>query len=290
MNCAESKNLLLDVLYEEASSSVRKSVETHLTFCPSCRQEMSQVVEIRSIFNKLPSLEPAPHLLENVLALARIIFPVREMRKEGGWSRFLQIFSVFGLRPVPLTIAGGMVLAMIVLFDSARSPLSIAPEGKRANFSVREGPSGLFVADEAALRERVLANPFEIENPTFDLKYPSPVGSQGNVPSNFNGMMLEDDGSVADLETLFSQRRKMLVEADADSLMMRGRRLKSMGRVDMALKDFETIYHFYPDFSKAISSCTGRNAMLFSGSTIRPWKVSLFMPKNIPTKPPSFNR
>ncbi|MBI4411389.1 MAG: tetratricopeptide repeat protein [Deltaproteobacteria bacterium] len=252
MNCSSIQENLVDLLYGEVSASA-KEAKLHLDSCSSCREEMSQLVEIRSIFNQLPDHEAPSYLMENVLALARLTPHSREEKGEGWLSRFLKPFTVLGLPQVPVTVAVGMVLALIVLFNSSRSPLNTLPQGRGGDIAVREGPvgvpGGLFVADEAALRERVLVNPFEIENPTFDLKYRLPNAPQGGTLSDFNAMTMENDESVADIEALLGQRRKMLVEADADSLMMRGRRLKSMGRVDMALKDFETIYRFYPDYT-----------------------------------------
>lgn len=53
----------------------------------------------------------------------------------------------------------------------------------------------------------------------------------------------------SDLEKTYEERRHALMENDADSLMMQGRRLKTMGHMDMALKDFETIYLFYPGYT-----------------------------------------
>lgn len=242
MNCSQIQENLIDVLYGEASSSLDKTIKGHLAGCPSCRQSMNQLVETRNIFNKLPENEPPLRLKENILALARYARPAYIPPAR---SRLWSFVVAFGLRPAPFMVAAVMLLAVIFIFNAVRSPFPSSPVASSYSLPSR----GLFVADEAALRERVLVNPFEIENPTFDLKYRVPKGSEGTSFSGFQPLPLEDEDSSATIETLLQQRRKMLLEADADSLMMRGRRLKSMGRIDIALKDFETIYHFYPDYT-----------------------------------------
>ncbi|MBI2339421.1 MAG: hypothetical protein HYU99_03490 [Deltaproteobacteria bacterium] len=249
MDCPKIQDNLLDIIYEEASSAVREKVEAHLTSCRACREEINQLIEIRSVFSKLPDCEPASRLVSNVMALARYTpgtgpagkarYPLLVTRHSSLVGRFLDAFFV--LRPVPLMVAASMILAVTLLFNS-RAPLQSPSYSSLPDHD-------LFVVNEAALRERVLENPFEIENPAFDLKYRDPSGRMQAVSPGFNMEILDDGASLAGIEKILMERRKMLVEADADSLMMRGRRLKAMGRVDMALKDFETIYRFYPDYT-----------------------------------------
>ncbi|EKD42188.1 MAG: hypothetical protein ACD_73C00279G0007 [uncultured bacterium] len=50
-------------------------------------------------------------------------------------------------------------------------------------------------------------------------------------------------------EKQMEEYRKLTMESDADGLLMRGRRLKAMGKVDQALKDFDNILEFYPSYS-----------------------------------------
>ena len=68
---------------------------------------------------------------------------------------------------------------------------------------------------------------------------PSANLADAHIPSPF---------SVVELEKIHRERKEALLEQDADSLLMRGRRYKSMGRVDLALRDFETIFRFYPGY------------------------------------------
>lgn len=56
------------------------------------------------------------------------------------------------------------------------------------------------------------------------------------------------DWSMSQLREEFRNRTEALMQADADRLLMRGRRYKASGRIDLALKDFETIYRFYPHY------------------------------------------
>lgn len=77
---------------------------------------------------------------------------------------------------------------------------------------------------------------------------PSLPSRVNDVPAfGVRSVSIRDDfQNVVDQQYLV--RQEAMAQADADTLMMRGRRMKALGRMDLALQDFETIVRHYPDY------------------------------------------
>jgi len=80
-----------------------------------------------------------------------------------------------------------------------------------------------------------------------------------NAAKSFYGFNSQASGLVADvlevgLPTMADHDQQKVQETarrefDADFLLMRGRRFKALGRMDLALVDFETLMNLYPDYT-----------------------------------------
>jgi anti-sigma factor RsiW len=62
MDCSGLRDDLLDVLYGEAGAAGRRRVETHVTTCPACRDELAALRAVRSDLQrwKAPEARPIP--------------------------------------------------------------------------------------------------------------------------------------------------------------------------------------------------------------------------------------
>lgn len=245
MNCSELQNKILDYLYGEEAPSAEEAA--HLESCSACQTEWNALAHTRSVFSKLPEVSPRQMTINRILAHAR------SQSAHGVKGILVRIFS-FGLNPVPASIMALLAVAVIVVFGMKGPQVDerVAAGGIEKSGSSTE----MVLANDQALRERLFENPFDVSSPSFNLKK-RPVSSSffdlRNVatddPSLIDSDWPQAGLSIADLEKKWKERRKMLLESDADALMMRGRRLKAMGRVDLALRDFETIFRFYPDYT-----------------------------------------
>lgn len=249
MNCSELQNNILDYLYGEAAPTAEAA--SHLQSCKSCQAEWDQMAHTRSAFSQLPEVSPKQITVNRVLAYARSYNPATQNGLMKVLSSLVARMVSMGFNPAPVAMMVVLVLALVFVFvfpDKKSTELASAP-------LVESG--GTILANDQALRERLLENPFNITSPSLQRlqKQPSSLllGDFRNVANDQPPLMdseLPEAGlSIAEIEKKIQQRRRMLLESDADSLMMRGRRLKAMGRIDLALRDFETIYRFYPDYS-----------------------------------------
>lgn len=189
---------------------------SHAAECASCAEEVKKFQFITSQFDALPLVSPSPQAVQNILNSIR---QEPSVKKEGWFSNFWQGIWM----PVPIGVMAMMLVAVVSLFHS----------------------------NEVALQDRLLDKP----SATMGLTYNRP----GLIPSYENvafGQMPTLDANISqiqpsptDQEARWQEKQRAVLEAEADALMMRGRRLKALGRVDLALNDFETITRFYPDYT-----------------------------------------
>lgn len=218
MNCLEFEQSLPDLLYGED-----KEGEAHLLSCPECAKLWRDAREVRVLFKRLPFVAPSPFILQKVSRLA-----AREAsRIRIDWEKLLGWLPHLGFNR-------GFAPAMVVVLFFVSVLMAVSKPGEK----LAEAPS--FVALEAdpisstVLRERLWENPFgKSPRPAFKLA----ASGATQMPN------------ASELQKVYEERRRALLENDADNLLMRGRRLKTMGHMDMALKDFESIYLFYPDYT-----------------------------------------
>lgn len=251
MNCGEFNDLLPDCLYREVKTADLQEVMSHQMACSSCRKVWEAARQMRDLYASLPVLSPSSSLLEPIYA------ELNRSQKTvlAGFVDFCRTFAtglIAGGRLAPALMGVLMVTATYLLATSVNSSHSLA--------SRIVSPLTPAFAPEGGLRDQLFSNPMEAA-PGFGVTA-QPVARDfaQNLPS-LRTVAIDDsplmDGVLsglptrdpADLAQKFEERKRALMESDADALMMRGRRLKAMGRVDLALKDFESIYRFYPEYS-----------------------------------------
>lgn len=195
---------------------------------------------ISALYKELPVLTPHPSSLKRILSFAETFKAHRAdsiIDQIFGWVREGLVF-----RWAPAMVVAFMAISLTLSVVS--SPTKPAPEeGSVATSFLLQNPT-------QALRDRLLTNPLDAPVDEFRLQ-----GGGGIL--GIRKVALEEESleasvpsfSLNELEKIYQQRHKTLLETDADSLMMRGRRLKAMGNLELALKDFETIYYFYPEYT-----------------------------------------
>lgn len=173
-------------------------------------KEWEEFNYLSSLFKALPQKEVPPSLVESVRQIAYSKNQVFSGTFVSSVIHYFKSFQ-FRLRFAPALI--GVVL-LVSIFTVLKSEQSFKSHGV------------VLGGDEL----------------TYDLQSIS-LGENSSQPNNPPPL------TVSDLQQLFEDRKNQMMELDADMLLMRGRRAKAMGRIDLALQDFETIYRFYPNYS-----------------------------------------
>lgn len=233
MNCSEFQQALPDLVDMGLPLPDSKEVALHMKACPACRNEWDWAVGISTAFHALPDPLPSPRLsqpiFEELYGSSRSLL----QKAKALWLRFPEFLSV-----VPR-----LAPAMIVLFIAVGAGLALLP-GKESGQKVS-------VAEFLHPEERFTIPHQELLPPVNTLL--REVATEPSSPMRQRLLKPEENlapapFSISEIEKVYRDRKEALMEQDADSLLMRGRRYKSMGRVDLALRDFETIYRFYPDY------------------------------------------
>lgn len=275
-NCIQFKDSLIDLFYGEIGEKDQSELLLHRDSCVACKSEWEQIAGVRLAFKKLPECEASQLSVNKVLAYARECYA----KSVGG---FLGLGAMFrGLKRVSFQLAPGMAVAFIVfsillLFTSPQGPTGDIPlaahspsPAKGQSLSPLFGyvPDANNLGKGTAERSGLLKVPAAQGSRLYGFQHgyrgkTITEGLQGDFQNASSPdsalireeLLSEDVGSgalplsLAELEEEFQKRQHNLLEADADHLLMRGRRFKSMGRVDLALQDFEIIYRFYPNYT-----------------------------------------
>lgn len=255
MNCEKNNEIQLDILYGEVSGPILAEFNEHLEKCSDCRAEYQSLAKTKDFAaNSIMDLDVP------TLTLNKTLIAIKEAQPTRFFDRVLEFFNIYKVVPtlVVFIFCGTLGLVTYKTYESHQASSDFFAEltsDQMEDELTRDSFSPIGVGSTSLpLRERLKQNPFA-DNSTFKL---SSTGSalrtspQAN-PYEFNKSPWQENRNQpetqADLKELFEQRRLALLEKDADDLLMRGRRLKSLGRVDLALKDFQTIYQFYPDYT-----------------------------------------
>ncbi len=217
MNCHQFKTEIIDYIYRTGAADFLMEAERHIQSCPVCEKEVLGYQSVRSHFGTLPDHQAPLSVVDHLLHLSHRKSWVQQVR---------DFFSTPWLVP-PVTVMGMFLLAVVILL---------------------RGPDLSTPSPEVSL------NSVPFSQPTLNWGGDnSRIGFQNVAQGDLNPLLNMDVDSLplsdVDLEKKWQERHRLMMEADADALMMRGRRFKAMGRVDLALNDFETIYRFYPDYT-----------------------------------------
>ncbi len=211
---------IISLCYDETPSV---SFTSHLEGCPSCQGLLQEFKAVRQQLQSLPSREVSAYRLQNIKMLAR-----QQARKLGWHEVVLGWFQSFQWKS--LAPAGVMVMMVVALMNVwGRKPTSPVA-GSFPNFNIVDQDKQYAFSPAGFNPTLGLGN--EVRPHLFDVNEPVQPTPVANVPFE-----------------KWEQDNQAMMESSADSLMMRGRRFKAMGRVDLALNDFETILHFYPQYT-----------------------------------------
>ncbi len=244
MNCKDFQDQIVDLFYRETSASVFESGMQHQESCHSCGPLWTEISGVRAAFAQLSEREPAPWTISKIIAQSQL------SQESVSWVAQLGAFiRNWTLAPVAV---GLFAVAGLVMVINQQPASQLARVSDPALFNgVMDG----IPTPTLGLQDRLSQNPFITgqASPTFGNAF---------APVSFKTVALEDGdaptglwSAPADTPAVLKSapqgdaRYKLLMESDADALLMRGRRLKAMGRVDLALNDFDTIYQSYPDYT-----------------------------------------
>ncbi|HEY2956389.1 MAG TPA: zf-HC2 domain-containing protein [Candidatus Eisenbacteria bacterium] len=119
MNCARVVRLFGRYWDDETTQAEREWVEAHLASCATCRQEYEAFARSLELVGSLPRIEPAPDLVERVLARARRAAPARDLVPAAG-RPWVPVTASLAL----LVIAGTLAAPWLVLRTEPRRPAS----------------------------------------------------------------------------------------------------------------------------------------------------------------------
>lgn len=105
MKCAQVVRLFGAYWDDETTQAEREWIEAHLGACASCRQQYEAFARTLELVGSLPRIEPAPELLERVLARARRVTPAPDRVPAAG-RRWIPVTAAVAL----LMIAGTLAL------------------------------------------------------------------------------------------------------------------------------------------------------------------------------------
>jgi anti-sigma factor RsiW len=121
MKCAQVVRLFGAYWDDETTQAEREWVEAHLASCSSCRKEYEEFTRTLELVGSLPRVEPAPDLVERVLARARRSAPAAD------------VVPVRARPWVPVTAA----LALAVIAGSLALPWFGVRDGARRETATR---------------------------------------------------------------------------------------------------------------------------------------------------------
>lgn len=242
MDCSQFHEKLVDLLYSEEGFS--EEGRAHLQHCADCLKEWKASKEVLHAFKGLPQVTPSSSLLWTIRSRARASLEQKNAILK--WWKSLWTHAHNPYAAFQGLMGAGVVAALILFFMPAPS---MDPKLTATAYQ-NEIPNDLLHGYlKATDNERAAYwDGAEPASPS-PLIQPAAVGMEADL----NGNQPLVDGpralSEAEMEFVYAQRKKALLEADADALMMRGRRLKSKGRIDLALQDFDAITRFYPEYA-----------------------------------------
>lgn len=250
LNCNDVSESLISYLYNELAPSAQINFENHLHSCSSCQQSVSELKAVCGHFHSLPKLE-VPSIL-----IQKILIQSRELGSQSQTSAFQKFVASFWNAKFPVASIAWSFLALFAgfqlftHFDPSTKQVASNDKILQPLTQINTQQLGPQVAPNY-LREQLFQNSFDQQAaPSNGFVLPvQRVAAQSNFEPQLGKMLGDIDSQPAALTQPSAGQVRATMEFDADSLLMRGRRFKSMGRVDLALKDFETIYSYYPEYT-----------------------------------------
>ena len=153
MKCAQVVRMFGAYWDDEITQAEREWVDAHLASCASCRKEYEAFARTLEVMGSLPRIEPAPDLVERVLARARRASPApdRVPAASRPWV------PVTAAAVAVAVLAGSLAMPWLGMRTESRRPAATGPvahlEPARALPPV-EGPAPALPDDPGASAER----------------------------------------------------------------------------------------------------------------------------------------
>ncbi|MCZ6675658.1 MAG: zf-HC2 domain-containing protein [Candidatus Poribacteria bacterium] len=116
IRCEEVHSILEEYLAGELDTGIQGAVETHLTACHHCQNEMDFARGIGDMLRELPKPQPPPEVFDRVATYVRS----HPKHKPAGWFDWLKrTFGALHLRPLGVG-AASVCLICAILFGAYR--------------------------------------------------------------------------------------------------------------------------------------------------------------------------
>jgi len=89
MDCGRYRLMISKELDGELNPSEEAELREHLSVCPDCMRFYRLVNGVDLVYQKMPDVEPPPHLLPSIIAAT-----TGGERVEAGWPRWLKVAAV----------------------------------------------------------------------------------------------------------------------------------------------------------------------------------------------------
>lgn len=247
MNFQEKEDKLINIMYLGEEGDL-ESLKAQYKDDSDFQDSLDALALVKNAFSQLPERNPNYRSIHKIMQEARRFHELPTKEKSSIFNILSSYISRFNLAPAAVAVF--VVVAVV-------QGLNIAPWSSEGFSSAIDA-----VADAARpedMKGQLIDAPlhglnqqqFQPHNgaTSFGGLRPVAIDDQedlGNVPGLFPSDEVAGGGN---LDMFFAQRQKALMESDADTLLMRGRRYQSAGRIDLALRDFETIYRYYPNYT-----------------------------------------
>lgn len=240
MECQQAQLTMMDAVSEGRGSELPQALQGHVRGCVACAHEWSGHSSVIGVMRGLPELTPALSTLRKVQQLGLNQNWDGELPifvKADLWTRLWGWCQGPGLQLAPVVLMALFMLGMgvtvgVAVLGGQQRAVQVADSTIPSQSSVVQPvlvpPTPIMPVSQRDAEDLWAYGATQL--PTLNHQEPVPMTPQ-------------------ELEQLYQRRYQSLLESDADDLLMRGRRFKSIGRIDLALKDFETVYRFYPNYT-----------------------------------------
>jgi len=215
---------------EVAVFGVSKESE-HLKNCNECQDFIMFFHDVRLSAKQLPEATINPHVLTRLQAMAYEHVLRKRTSLWGAWMDWAAKLSP--------------AMVVLILFMGFGYVMGANDKGQLADkATVSQDSVGMASLSYPSLSNTARGN---LKPVSFSTDTPNQLGFSNVALGGVQGNI--EAASSLSFERQLEEFRKLTMESDADTLLMRGRRLKAMGKVDQALKDFDNILSFYPNYT-----------------------------------------
>lgn len=229
---------VVDFYYQETGKPLEEIARENGVSFEECHRFFRSLSWVSHVFQQWPQEEPAPWLGNKVLAQARGYVAQEGV---GGWLSWLK----------PTTVFAGVITAMVVGF-LGYTTMFAKPDETAVQIIAAQT-----ISAEAAPEVSV---PFVPSRPYFKNHLQQPFSLLSQISPVSTGHHFVDPLHDPDLDQKILTQ-SALISSEVEALFFRARKFQQMGYYREAIRDFQFIVRFYPDFNQtqaiqlAIANC-----------------------------------